>query len=461
MTSIRRFMVVVLLATITLLNFLAALHGYRSSMENSQALFDKQLAGIAKLLIYSGNNIADNFADNQSDNGGSDASAITTVVQHEDDGIAYQIWSDFGVLLQRSSGMPEKTIVPLEEGYSYLNYRGYRWRIYVSHHGLLEQWVVVSQRADVRYALGEEVVLSSVLPIVAELPIIGIFIWLIIGWGLKPLSQLATELQNKDPQDLTPLSESNTPNELTELVESSNGLLYRLRQSFDREKRFSGDAAHELRTPISALKIHLYNLRDVVPKDNESFQMLNISIERMSHLIEQMLVLHRTSPDQFAKNFQKFDLHQVAQQQIIDQYQGFSDKQQTIELVGDKCDVTADMFAIKTLLKNLLDNACKYTPVGGVVKLSVESKSSNAVIMVDDSGEGIPEALYNRVFERFYRVDGDQHKSDVIGCGLGFSIIRHIVDLHMGNISLARSCFDTGLKVTVVLPVEQGERNDT
>ncbi|MBV1920117.1 MAG: HAMP domain-containing histidine kinase, partial [Pseudomonadales bacterium] len=263
-----------------------------------------------------------------------------------------------------------------------------------------------------------------------------------------------------DPQDLTPLSETNTPSELTELVESSNGLLYRLRQSFDREKRFSGDAAHELRTPISALKIHLYNLRDIVPPNNESFQMLNVSIERMSHLIEQMLVLHRTTPDQFAKNFQKFDLHQAAQQQIIDQYQSFSDKQQTIELVGDVCGITADVFAIKTLLKNILDNACKYTPVGGAVKLSVAKENSNAVVMVDDSGEGISEELYSRVFERFYRVDGDQHKSNVIGCGLGFSIIQHIVDLHKGDISLSRSCFDTGLKITVVLPVEQGKCDD-
>lgn len=440
MTSIRRFMVIVLLATITLLNFLAALHGYRSSMEKSQQLFDKQLSNIAQLLV--GLNAIEN-------------DGIITA-QEKNEGIAYQIWNDSGELVRRSMAMPEELLLPLKEGYSYVNYDGYRWRTLVRNHPPLHQWVVVLERTDIRYALAEEVVLTSVLPIVAELPVIGVFIWLIIGWGLRPLRRLANELGDKDPQDLTPLVESNVPKELTELIDSSNGLLYRLNQSFEREKRFSGDAAHELRTPISALKIHLYNLRKIVPEENESLQFINVSVDRMSHLVEQMLALYRTTPDKFSRNFQKFDFYEMTQKQSIDQYHGFAEKNQSIELAGDHCVVLADEFSLKVLVKNLLDNANKYTPEGGKIKLSIVNDGGELVLTVDDSGEGIDPALYGRVFERFYRVHGDQHNSNVMGCGLGFSIVQHIVELHKGAIKLGHSCFDSGLKVTVSLPLIQG-----
>jgi len=441
MRSIRRFMVIVLLAVITLLNFFAALQGYRSSMEKSQALFDHQLSDIARLLIEI------------------DVESVreSTAEFSESDGFTYQIWSNDGHLLRHSGFMSEQQLAPLKKGYAFVNHMGYRWRTFVAHHPQRLQWIIVAERADVRYALAEEVVLTSVIPIVAELPVIGLFIWLVIGWGLKPLNRLATELSNKDPQDLTPLLETNTPQELTELVESSNGLLYRLRESFDREKRFSGDAAHELRTPISALKIHLHNLRNSVPEDNESLKLLNLSVDRMSHLVEQMLLLYRMAPDKLAGNFQVFDIYHMAQQQIIEQYESFSSRNQTIELEGLPMDVLADAFSLRVLLKNILDNANKYTPENGSVKVSVLSKGAGVVITVDDSGEGIMPEFYGRVFERFYRVHGDQHQSNVVGCGLGFSIIRHIVDLHKGDITLGPSCFQRGLNVTVSLPILQGE----
>ena len=191
MTSIRRFMVIVLLASITLLNFIAALDGYRSSMEKSQQLFDKQLAGVAQLLINSG--IAGNTIQNTD----------VHVVDSDIDSIAYQIFNPQHELLQRSATLPEQSLIPLSPGYSFINYQGYRWRTFVLQHKLSKHWIVAAERSDIRYALAEEVVLTSVIPIVAELPLIGILIWLVIGWGLKPINRLAAELRHKDPQDLS------------------------------------------------------------------------------------------------------------------------------------------------------------------------------------------------------------------------------------------------------------------
>jgi two-component system sensor histidine kinase QseC len=441
MTSIRRFMVIVLLASITLLNFLAALHGYRASMEKSHQLFDKQLAGVAELLVNSG--MVQYIPAN-----------TLEVVVAKSDGIAYQIWKDKHTLIQRSETLPAQQIVTLETGYSYTNYNGYRWRTFVSQPFSSKLWIVVAERTDVRYALAEEVVLSSVIPIVAELPLIGLLIWLVIGWGLKPINRLAAELRNKDPQDLQPLSEENVVDELSVLVESSNELLNRLQQSFERERRFSSDAAHELRTPISALKIHLYNLKAVIPEDNESYLSMDTSIKKMSHMIEQMLILYRTVPEQYVNNFQRVDVYALVQTQIIEQYNSFSNKQQTIELEGEPFDITADIFSINILLKNLLDNASKYTPAGGNILLAVKQQGDNAILTIDDSGRGIAEALYGKVFERYYRIN-EKKAVDTLGSGLGFSIMHHILDLHNGDIILDKSCFATGLKVTIILPLNR------
>jgi two-component system sensor histidine kinase QseC len=442
-------MVIVLLASITLLNFLAALDGYRSSMEKSQQLFDKQLAGIAQLLINSG--LAQNTSKNQQHN----------VVDSDAYSIAYQIFNEQQELVQRSHDLPEQAIVALSQGYSFKNYNGYRWRTFVLQHNQSKHWIIVAERSDTRYALAEEVVLTSVIPIVAELPLIGILIWLVIGWGLKPINRLAAELRSKDPQDLSPLAKENVVDELSVLVESSNSLLNRLRKSFDRERKFASDAAHELRTPISALKIHLYNLKSVIPKDNESYRLLELSIQRTSHLIEQMLLLYRTVPDQYVNNFQRINLYTLVQSQIIELYPRFSDKDQIIELQGEELErgsfeIVADAFSLNILLKNLLDNANKYTPKGGQILVSLEQVNDQAVLTVDDSGTGIAEEYYGRVFERYFRIQ-DQQTNNVIGSGLGFSIIHHILDLHGGEISLEKSCFETGLKVKITLPVDKNK----
>jgi two-component system sensor histidine kinase QseC len=336
-----------------------------------------------------------------------------------------------------------------------VSYEGYRWRTFTHFDEATAHWVIVAERIDMRFVLAEEVILSAVLPIILSLPLIGFLIWIILGRGLNPLAQLAALLREKKPQDLSPIEQNNNPKELAQLVNSTNELLARLGGSLDREKRFSGDAAHELRTPLSALKVHAFNLSKQLPANDESINMLNLSIDRMAHLIEQMLILYRTTPDQFVARFEQLDLEQLVQSVVISMYPRLEAKQQSISLESEQCFILADRFAIETLVSNILDNSNKYTGEGGEVKMFIQTDSENAILVVEDSGVGISPSLYGRVLERFYRVNGDQHDSDVIGCGLGFSIIQHIIELHSGAITLAHSSFDTGLKVTVLIPKEK------
>lgn len=430
-SSIRRFLILVVLATVTLCNFIAALHSYQDGMEKSEELLDRQLAQMAAILANS--------------------SASHEVIA-ENGEIAFQVFAPNGSLLLHSPTLPDSAITTTLQGFSWASHGSYRWRTFTLTEKLRGNRIIVAERDDLRHALAEEMVLTSVLPIVTILPILGLLIYLVVSLGLRPLRLLANELEEKKTNDLRPLATSGVPQELSTLVGSINSLLQRLEHSFERERHFSSDAAHELRTPLAALKTHLYHLSSAVPPNHESLPMVNAAVERMNHLIEQMLLLHRTTPDQFTARFEPQDLHAIAEQVIRDHYSRIADKDQNIELAGINTPVTGDLFSLSILIKNLLDNASKYTPPGGSIQVSVASANGKATLAVEDSGPGIPAELRTRVFDRFYRLHGDQHHSGVTGCGLGFSIMQHIVELHHGTITLGESCFPSGLKVTVELP---------
>jgi two-component system sensor histidine kinase QseC len=439
MRSIRTFLVITLLATMTLIIFFAALRGYRSSMQQTELLFDGQLHDIADLL--------DQFP-----------GAATATVSLPGDGapestIAFQIWDD-GALRQRSANAPATPIGPFEPGYHENNFGGHRWRMLARRSRAANRWLLVAERADIRFRVAEEVILEAVTPIILGLPVAGLLIWAIVGYGMRPLSRLADELGTKAHDDLTPMQDDQTPAELKQVIHSTNDLLGRLAASFGRERRFAADAAHELRTPISVLKVHLHNLARDMPRDDPNVASLEDGIDRMNHLVEQILALYRTAPDQFMANFTSLDLDALAREVIGKRYSDFANKQQQIELVGQSSLITGDRFALETLLENLLSNACKYTPDGGKIMITVQPNSNGGTILqVEDSGPGIAPEEYERVFERFYRVGGDRHASDQPGCGLGLAIVAHIAELHDARIALGPSSFETGLRVRIEFPL--------
>ncbi|HHJ35557.1 MAG TPA: HAMP domain-containing protein, partial [Gammaproteobacteria bacterium] len=368
---------------------------------------------------------------------------------------AFQIWHD-RQLISRSNNSPEYPMTPLIAGFQDNNFGRYRWRNYVLGDPQTQHWVIVAERTDIRNRLIDNLIIESATPVIIVLPVALLTIWFLVGFGLRPLRQLARQLQQKQEHDLSPVSLTDPLKELQPLVNSTNNLLARLKNAFEREKRFSADAAHELRTPVSGLKINLYNLQTELP-DNKNFKLLTAGVNRMEHVIEQILSLYRTTADQHMANFERLDLHEIAQYSIAQQYSGFEKKMQQIELSGTSTWLQCDRFSIEILLQNLLGNANKYTPESGNIKVSVNNIDDHIQLKIEDSGPGIPEDNYHRVFDRFYRMDGDQHDSGIEGCGLGLSIVQHIVQLHRGNIRLSRSKFPTGLAITIDFPTsDQG-----
>ncbi len=439
MKSIRLFLLLSLLATITLVNFVALLHGYQSSMERAQNLFDSRLESTAR-LIASAN---------------SEQAIQQGIAEQQTPFTYFQIWDSGGKqLLTRSRNAPEFVTGELSEGFHEINFDSYRWRNFVYRDQHLNRWIVVAERIDVRYSLAEEVVLESLLPIVIAIPVAALIIWLAVGIGLKPLRQFADQVRGKRADDLSPIQLERVPYELMTVVSNTNALLGRLDDAFHREQRFASDAAHELRTPISVLKVHLHNLKQRLGEGDEDVALLKAGIERMGHLIEQILALYRTSPDQASARFEAVDLYKLAQTVIASDFVNFERKQQQISLDGEHAVISGNRFALETLLQNLLSNANKYTPTGGEIRVSVRQLEKTVELKVEDSGPGIPAEQYQRVFERFYRVHGDRHDSGEPGCGLGLTIVSHIVDLHHARIQLGPSSLGQGLGVSIEFPGE-------
>lgn len=437
MKSIRLFLLLSLLATITLVNFVALLHGYQSSMQKAQRLFDSRLESTASLIAAAN----------------SELSMQQSIADQQTPYIYFQIWNGDGrQLLMHSSNAPNVVMNELDEGFHEVNFAGYRWRNFVYRDHAHDRWIVVAERIDIRYSLAEEVVLESLLPIVIALPVSAIIIWLVVGIGLKPLRLFAEQVRDKRADDLSPIQLERVPYELKSVVNNTNALLGRLDEAFLREQRFASDAAHELRTSISVLKVHLHNLKQRLGEEDEDIGLLKTGIERMSHLIEQILALYRSSPDQAAVRSESVDLYKLAQDVIADEFLPIEQKQQSVSLDGQRARVWGNPFALETLLHNLLSNANKYTPPGGEIRVAVRPIRDAVELVVEDSGPGIPAEQYERVFERFYRLQGDRHDSGEPGCGLGLTIVGHIVELHGARISLGCSSLGQGLAVTIHFP---------
>lgn len=440
MKSIRLFLLLALLATITLVNFVALLHGYQSSMEKAQSLFDSRLESTARLIAAAN----------------SENAVQQTIAEQQTPYTYFQIWDSGGKqLLTRSRNAPELMPGELSEGFHEINHASYRWRNFIYRDQHLNRWIVVAERSDVRYSLAEEVVLESLLPIVLAIPVAALIIWLAVGVGLKPLRQFADQVRHKRVDDLSPITLEHVPHELTSVVSNTNALLGRLDDAFQREQRFASDAAHELRTPISVLKVHLHNLRKRLGDEDEDISLLKTGIERMGHLIEQILALYRSSPDQASVQFEHVDLTKLAQQVIADEFMTIEQKQQHISLEGETAMIEGNRFALETLLHNLLSNAHKYSPSGSDIRVLVAQKAHRVELTVEDSGPGIPASEYERVFERFYRLQGDRHDSGELGCGLGLTIVKHIADLHQADIQLGTSSIGQGLSVKIIFQQEE------
>lgn len=429
MTSIRAFLIGVVLSAFTLLNFVAVLKGYDKGLDTAETILDEQLSDMAKLLAVH-------------------STRITSLGDFDQTSIAYQVIRN-KELRERSFNAPPD-VVELQSGFSHLNFNRTRWRTYTHYESESDTWVWVAEPEYQRKRIAESVVLHTITPILVSIPVAGVLIWLIIGVGLRPLKTLSQQLQKKQPSDLSPLQpDSQVPAELAPVIQAVDELLTRLRQAFEREKHFAADAAHELRTPVSILKVHIHNLETTLHGYHPELQAVKHAVDQLAHLVEQLLDLYRSSPDIAFRQIETIDLERIAQEVLAEAFPLAQTKDQTLELVAEPTPVRGNPFALTTLLNNLVRNAIKYAPAGGSVRVTATRRGTAPVWIVEDSGPGIPEHNRQSVLQRFYRQDNAADRLQ-IGAGLGLAIVSDIVTQHNASLSLDKSADLGGLKVTIV-----------
>lgn len=426
--SIRGFLIGVLLSTFTLLNFVAVLKGYEKGLETARRVLDDELREMARLLA-------------------AHSTRVAPVEEVDSIHTAYQIIQR-DLIKERSLNAPEIPMTELIQGFGHANFLQQRWRTYAHYEPASHVWVLVAEPEQLRNRIAESVVLHTITPMLLAIPLAGLLIWLVIGVGLKPLRALSQELKQKPPTDLNPLQTGDVPTELRPVIQALDEWLARLRQAFDREKHFAAEAAHELRTPVSVLKVHLHNLAATLPDKHAELNPVRAAADQLAHLVEQLLDWYRSNPDLAFFHRETVNLDVLAQEALARAFDAAQKKHQQLELVAQPASVSGNPFALATLLNNLIGNAIKYTPDQGFIRVTLEETPGWLDLIVEDSGPGIKEEQRPLVLQRFYR----QHQpggQSVPGVGLGLAIVAHIVEQHRAELLLETSPQLGGLLVRV------------
>ena len=453
-TSIRRFLLVGLLSVVTIADGIMMLWSYQRSHYEATELQDGKLAQYARSLavliapgIKEGKVLTIPFQTLPELWEGESAGQTGHKYEAK---LFFQILNKDRQLLSLSESAPSFPLHLLSEGFQNQSVEGKEWRLFVLFVPELSYWIVTAQRGDIRSEMGNVIAIQSLLPFLFVLPLAFFFIGQLIHIGLKPITRLASELESRAANNLKRVDFQGAPLELLPLINSTNSLLNRLNDAFDRERRFASDAAHELRTPLAGMGIHLENaLTSKGEELKETLQHSLISHRRMVRLVEQLLLLAKTTPDSYISSFESVNLQQLCQKVIAENISLILKKDQQVTLEeGEVVYVRGHAAGLEIMLTNLVVNASLYTPEGGSIELMSFYDHGSPVLSIGDSGPGIPSDQRARVFDRFYRGCGDRHQSNVQGSGLGLSIVGHIARLHHADVTLGDSRLG-GLEVKV------------
>lgn len=433
MNSLRARLTVFLLAAALLAAGITGLLAYRNTLKENEQLFDYQLRQTALSLRDQG--VAANLQPP-----GADEDAPAVVVQ---------IWTMNGTALYLShpgSALPDRAVL----GFSDVDAGSRRWRVYsmVARNRVIQ----VAQPLELRRDLAAAAALRSLRPLLIFAPLMALLIWLLVERALRPVQRLAQDVRLRDAGSLAPLAEQNLPSEIEPVAHAINSLLARLKLAFDSQRAFVADAAHELRSPLTALKLQLQLLTRA--QDDESRRAaaarLEQGVERATRLIEQLLTAARTGPGETVQQMQLVDLAELARQALADVWPLAETRRTALALdAPDAAVINADADALRILMRNLLDNAIRYTPEGGQVNVSVTAQQDALLLAVDDSGPGIPADERERAFQRFYR--GQREAGDGVGSGLGLAIVANIAERHGATVTLLDSTLG-GLRVEIHFP---------
>lgn len=422
---------------------------YWSAIGQNDQLHDERMAEVAHTLLrFADHELLELRGDGVIGPGGVVDEETTDALQGR---YRYQIWSNDGqILLRSANAAPDK---PLGQqavlGFGHALVDGREACIYVHQSNSGQMAIHVAEFEDERTSV---VIGTLAGPMIAFLIAVVVLLSL-IGWflakALQPAAETARQLVLRNPTELTPLSVAGLPQELVPIHEAINALFGRIAAAMARERDFSAVAAHELRTPLAALRLHaqIAQRTDDPAVRAEALGGLQASVDRCAHFIDQLLTLARVEGTPSDAHVEPIDLPKLVSDVIDDlAIEAQRHKVQiTAEVEGD-VSIVGRRFGVQTMLRNLVSNAIRHVPPGGQISIVSASSEHGVALIVDDSGCGIPPAERERVFDRFRRL-----RDDGTGIGLGLSIVRTVAEAHRAVVQLLDSPLG-GLRVQVQFP---------
>ncbi len=358
----------------------------------------------------------------------------------------FQVWNKQGSLLYSS---PSELQLPAPDNAGFDTHssdNSPQQRSYTLYLPKRSLWIRASQPLALRTEVAGEVAEQVLLPLAVVIASLIVAITLTVNLNLRPLKKISRELDQRNSAELSPINSQGLPSELQAPVDSLNRMFQRVADTLQRERRFTSDAAHELRTPLAALRVHIERLALC---DTQASP-LSAGLNRLERVVTQLLMLARLEPRKSEQlDQQALDGDQLAANLIAELVPHGLKRGVQIELINQTDQpLYAEPTLIEILLRNLIENAIRYTSIGDTIIVSLSKKQQNFQISVADHGPGLNAAQKAQVVQRFYR----QNKADSEGAGLGFSIIDQIVTLHQGEYQLLNTTDEGGLTVQVKLP---------
>jgi len=430
--SLRGRLTRALLAAVLLIACAQAAVTYRTARAETEALFDAQMQRIALSLT-----------------GSLGAGALDGPLAEEGAArdMIIQVWRADGLMLYRS---PSDRLLPPQAvlGFADLRVAGEPYRVYALR--TATQVVQVAQQTEARRQMAGQLALRAVLPVALLAPLLMLVVWWVVGRALAPVERVRAQVAARRADDLAPLPTAGLPAELRPLVDEMNGLLTRLAAAWDALTHFTADAAHELRSPLAALRLQAQSLQRA--QDDEARRVatdrLLAGIDRATRLVAQLLALARQEGAAREAAFAPVDLAALARAAVADAAP--EAERRRIDLALDApapAVVPGQAEALAVLLRNLLENALRHVPEGGRVRVGVRAAGEGAELVVEDSGPGIAPEDRPRVLDRFYRAPGAPGH----GSGLGLAIVCAVAERHGATLALDESPALGGLRVRVGL----------
>lgn len=365
--------------------------------------------------------------------------------------VAFQVFHE-GRLALRSANAPVAPMVEagknFSSGFRTVQIKGLAWRVFAAQGARRDVQVYVGEQVSSRNAILWAVLRSTLWPMAVALPLLVLAVWWAVRLGVQPIRQLGRMLAGRQPQALSPVAIAHLPDEMAPMVAALNSLFERIGLLLESERRFTADAAHELRTPIAAIRMQAQVAMGA--SDNalrqHALQGTLEGCDRATRLVEQLLSLSRLEAAE-SPAMADIDLRALAQRVVAELAPKAIGKRQSLEFdASEPCTIPGNETLLAVLVRNLVDNAVRYSPAAAQIRVDVQRQSGQVVLEVEDSGPGLDDADRQRLGERFFRVTGSLES----GSGLGWSIVRRIATVHRLKIDVGRSAQLGGLSVRVI-----------